>query len=346
MIQSEGLTDELIANLHFHGYFKMESSNIFGNGPYHVVANKSKINHIQTYIDDLFIDYFFRNHVFKPIIIPKGIEVREYTKEGIIVHNNGLKLNLQSPYDRYTFVGFIMQIIFDYSQYLSKIFPNNSFFADMAIVPKKYGPIWESFDFSFNMPNGDAFYQYLNSLYGTMHSKFNPILRGMAFINYSESYHKSQFCESYSGLTPVGINMILKRHKDYDKIRNEKIFGDYTMEDILFIYSLLVEKLELKENNILSFIGLYVLDTIKDGSFLSDFCNFENTNCDAELLKPYIHNKDLFLRFTSATKSKAMKFKYISDVFAEIYYFCENPIRTIYLHNTLPLPFLYNEINK
>jgi hypothetical protein len=65
---------------------------------------------------------------------------------------------------------------------------------------------------------------------------------------------------------------------------------------------------------------------------------------DAESVKPYIRDRDLFLRFTSPTKSKAVKFNPLGNGIAEIQFFKDKPIRTVFSNNSLPLPFLYNEL--
>ena len=76
MIRSEELIDGLVAYLHFHNYLQVTSDILFVKGPLNVVANYSKKEHIQEYIDDMFIDLFFRTHNFKPIDIPKDWHIR------------------------------------------------------------------------------------------------------------------------------------------------------------------------------------------------------------------------------------------------------------------------------
>lgn len=344
MIRSEELIDGLVATLHFHNYLQMGSANIFGGDPLNVVANDHKKKNIQDYIDDLFIDYFFRTHDFKPIYIPKEWNVSRYTKEGIKSSNGGIELNLNNPFDRYTFVGFVSNWILSRRGNLRKMFPHNHFFTDILIISKNYGPIWESPDIHFCLPYGDEFEQYLNILYGMKHSKYDPLFRAADIIEYSRLYHSEvhQFC--YNGLTNYGLQNMSKRQHDYKEIKNIDLFGEYTLEDILMIYCLLVYKLKMTEYNLLTFIGLFVHEGQHRESFINTFREFENQTTNTECIKPFVRDRDLFLRFTSPTRSKAVKFNYIGNGLAEIQFFKDEPIQTVCRNNSLPLPYLYNEL--
>ena len=161
MLRSEELIDELVATLHFHHYLQMESANIFGGDPLIVVANNHKIENIENYIDDLYIDLFFRTHRFKLIRIPKDWKVQRYTKEGRKICNGDIELNLNNPFDRYTFVDFVSNSILNRWGHLSEMFPQNRFFVDVMVLPKVIGPIWTSPDVKFRMPDGGEFEQYL-----------------------------------------------------------------------------------------------------------------------------------------------------------------------------------------
>lgn len=344
MIRSEELIDELVATLHFHNYLQMGSANIFGGGPLNVVANDHKKENIQGYIDDLFIDYFFRIHEFKPIQIPKDWKVQIYTREGIKKCNGGIELNLNNPFDQYTFVDMVSNSILNRQGYLIKLFPQNHFLLDVLIVSKNYGPIWEYPDIQLGMPYGDEFEQYLNFLFGMKHSKYNPLFRAQDIIEYSKLYHSEvhQYC--YKGLTNYGLLNMSKRQHDYKEIKNIDLFGKYTLEDILMIYCLLVYKFKMTEYNLLSFVGLFVQEDEYSNSFLNEFREFENQTTDVASIKPFVRDRDLFLRFTSPTKSKAVKFKFLGNGIAEIQFFNEEPIQTVSTNNSLPLPFLYNEL--
>ena len=212
------------------------------------------------------------------------------------------------------------------------------------IISKKFNPICESISLVFGMPYGDELEQYLNYLYGMRHSKFNPLFRAQEVVNFSKLYQTGlhQYC--YKGLTSNGLLNIGRRQSAYRAIRNEKIFGEYTIEDLLMIYCLLVEKYKLEEYNFLTFVGLFVSENEREDSILNEFRMFECKTTDAECIKPFIRERDLFLRFTSATKSKAVKFTYDGKGMAELKFFNDKPIPMVATNNTLPLPFLYNDL--
>ena len=344
MIRSEELVDELVATLHFHNYLKMESANIFGGGPMTVAANDHKKDNIQDYIDDLYIDFFFRTESFKPILIPNSWKIQKFTDKGKKYVEGGLQLNLSNPFDRYTFLDCISRALSGNDGYLLKMFPGNAFLRDIMVITKKYGPIWYSISLVFGHPNGDEFEQYLNFLYGYKHSKYKPLIRALDILKYSEFFQTVIDKYSYKGLTNIGLYKIEKRQQDYRKIKDLNVFGDYTIEEVLMFYCLLVDKFKLGEDNFLSFIGLFANNDGKTNRVLSEFRKFEIENTNSECLKPFIRERDLFLRFTSATKSKAVKFEHILDGVVEIQFFGDPPLHSICENNTLPLPYLYNEL--
>ena len=341
MLRSEEMIDELVATLHFHHYLQMGSSNIFGGGSLNIVANDHKIDNIQGYIDDLYIDLFFRTHKFKPIRIPKDWTVQRYTKEGEKICNGGIELNLNCPFDRYTFVDFVSNTILNRWGHLSEMFPQNRFFVDVLVLPKVLGPIWTYPDVIFRMPDGGEFEQYLNYLYGMKHSKYNPLFRAQDIIEYSQFYQSEKF-PCYEGLGNNSLYLLHKRQCGYKEIKNLDLFGEYTLEDILMIYCLLVCKFKMKEESFLSFIGLFANE--KSISFLNEFREFEFQTTNIESIKPFVRDRDLFLRFTSAKNSKAVKFTFLGNAKAEIQFFNDNPVQTICRNNSLPLPFLYSEL--
>ncbi|WP_346699881.1 hypothetical protein [Barnesiella sp. An22] len=112
MIRSSELVDKLVADLHFHKFFYVnEGDNMFTDRNEFLsqaesfissmglekeinvhtdffhggsVINDSKINYIYQYIDDVFLDYFFRTYDFKEIIFPKGFCYEQITPKGIV----------------------------------------------------------------------------------------------------------------------------------------------------------------------------------------------------------------------------------------------------------------------
>lgn len=342
MIRSEELIDKLVATLHFHGYFHLMSSDIYGNGPLNLVANESQKKHIQNYIDDLFIDYFFRTFQFKLIVIPKDCNVRQYTKDGIKDVIGGLELNLNNPFDRYTFVNCISDSLCN--GYLNNLFPTNRFINDIWNKPQKYGPIWEANSLILKPPYGYELEQYLNYLYDFKHSKYNPQYRANDIVNFSKLYQRELYRYCNEELTEYGQQIICDRQKDYKAIKNMNLFGEYSIEDILFIYCLLVDKFKLEEENVLKNIALFANDSEYKKSFMNEFQKFEVEHNNEDCIEPFVRDRDLFLRFTSPSKSKAVKFIYPSPEIVEFKFFNEEPIKTIRMGNTLPLPFLYKEL--
>lgn len=338
MIICEEFMDMLIAELHLHNYIKMQSSSIFGNGPLNVVANDSQRKHIQQYIDDLFIESFLRNYQFKPILFSKAVCERRFTKDGLLNNEEDIILNLNNPYDRYTFVDSISRFLHDGAQGIS-VFNDNAFICDLLLDAKNYGPIWSAFGLNFRDFCGEEFDTYLNNNYGYQHSKYKPQFRGEAIIHYSQHYlsnHEQFYTNSYP------LRRIDERHRDFWKIKDLNIFGEYKFIDILLIFCLLVDKFEIKHDSLLEFVGLYAYDHYSEDSFLYGFVNFENHNTDFNSLLPLTIKEDLFLRFTSESKSKAVTFEYINDVVAKLRFFSNHPVTSIYWANTLPLPFLYS----
>ncbi len=353
MIVSERLIDELIATLHFHGYFHLMTSDAYGNGPLNLVATQSQKKIIQQYIDDVFIDLFFRTHNFKPIYIPKEWNISRHTQDGRKNTDEVLQLNLNDPLDRCSFVSCISSTL--WGGPFSQLFPNNKFINDIYIKYKKYGPIWECTHLCLKEPHDDGFEQYLDYVYGSEWSKYKPLFRAQELIDYSEIYHSELRFNCNKYISNIIRHHIYQRMDDYQRIKDMNVFGEYTIEDIFIIYCLLVDKLKMdhgyhynrpsdKWMYILTFLGLFAKECKGKQCILNDFLRFENEHQTEECIEPYIRDKDLFLRFTNAEKSKAIKFNYINNSMVELSFFRQKPIRTPYIDNTIPLPFLHDEI--
>ena len=346
MIRSEELIDELVASLHFHNYLQVTSDVLFVKGPLNVVANDNKKDLIQEYIDDVYIDLFFRTHNFRPINIPEDWHIRKYSEEGVNEVTGGFTLNLNNPYDRYTFIDCVsMSVMSNYSE-LSKMFPDNNFISDIMVLSRNYGPFWSSFRLEFSSPHFNAFDKYLTYQFGMMHSKYKPLFRAQDILNYSKLYNEELYKYCFDGYTNFGLLQIRKRDIGFKKIRRNHVFGEYTLEDILMIFCLLVDKLKMEEYGFLSTLALYAYDNPDEDSFLKEFGRFEFEHSDAECIKPYIRDRDLFLRFTSPTKSKAVKCSFYGHGYGKIQFFEDTPVSTVCVNNSLPLPYLYNDLYK
>ena len=124
MIRSKDLTDKLIADLHFHNYLnvnvgddfftnvnrgidqtkyiladigladKIDAETDFFHGGNVLTAENT--DYINTYLDDVFIDYFFRTFKFKEIVFPKGLCYEQITPDGIIHPQEDITLNLNN----------------------------------------------------------------------------------------------------------------------------------------------------------------------------------------------------------------------------------------------------------
>lgn len=182
MIRSEELIDKLIADLHFHNYLEMTGSDIM-NKNRNVIASKGKIDVIRSYIDDVFIDFFFRSQSFKPVIIPQSFYNKRYTKDGVKPDNTDVELNLNNVYDRYTFVH-LVNLLFSRSRpLLREISPNNHFLSAFIMKERIFAPYCRCCTPIMEMPYHDVLEQYLDFIYGTRHSLFVPQFKAEAVKN-------------------------------------------------------------------------------------------------------------------------------------------------------------------
>lgn len=69
MVRSGILVDKLVADLHFHHYLEVTGDDLLGENR-NVVVTSSKKEVIENYIDDVFVDFFFRTQDFVPVVIP------------------------------------------------------------------------------------------------------------------------------------------------------------------------------------------------------------------------------------------------------------------------------------
>ena len=66
---------------------------------------------------------------------------------------------------------------------------------------------------------------------------------------------------------------------------------------------------------------------------------------DYKEIEPFIHSKDLYLRFTSRKNSRAFKFTPHDRIYENIQLFDQKPIRSLVYNNPQQLPYLYNSLN-
>ncbi len=358
MIRSEELIDILIADLHFHNYLRISGCSIF-NDPfpenvesfcnsigidpqtdlYHGGYVTGKHDYINQYIDDVFIDLFFRTYKFKPIIYPKELCTIQITPNGVIEPQSDLSLDLSNIFDRCTFVLNMYWLIHDK---LLKKFPQNGFLSDITPYCKSFGQHGNSIVLSSTIPFDLQFDAYHLEEYNGK-GFINPEFRANEIIKYSK------FIKSYGGYTfyeklnYFNRKKIVMFERGYYDIKHSHFLGEYTFEDLLVLYSILVDKCLIKEDTFLIAL-LFCMENVESSLFM-DFHEFEMTHRDYHVLDPFMISNDLFLRFASRKNSKAFSFTVVNTAMESIQLFNKQPILHVKYGNTMPLPFLYNHLN-
>lgn len=368
MIRSQELIDKLVADLHFHNYLFVDvGDNIFTDHNefisnvedfltsigldnkinahtdfYHGgnVVSQRRIEHIYNYIDDVYIDYFFRTHKFHKIEIPKGFCYEQITPKGIIHpdENTEVILNLNDIYDRCTFVRMIYRLFGFRDSKLHELFPHNRFINGFSFNCVNFCQILQN-----EYPYGNELQLYIENQY-KLNSRFNPTFRANEIVLFNQFCGECSTRLKYEGLTMKCVEEYSRKKIDYKHIRDRHIFGEYCIEDILIIYSLLINKFILSEENLSTYLGT-IIDINRKKSFFNDFREFENKHTNYKEIEPFIQMKDLYLRFTSRKRSRAFKFKYQDELFESIQLFDQNPIRSLIYSNPIELPYLYNTLN-
>ena len=371
MIKSSALIDKLIADLHFHNYLEVTTrDNIFSDRCqvlddlnetlaslglrnqldaytdfYHGgdISNLSQEEHIQNYVDDVFIDYFFRSNKFKPIIFPKEFHCDKITTAGIERNlNEDIVLNMNNLFDRCTFCHNISLMLRGLNPIFADKFPDNSFIRDTFIGNQIYGVHAEGLKiihpFSFEREL-ELFYP----LYESNGIDKTEEYRGIKIIAYLKFLRDISYKCLESWSLPL-LSKLDKYQAGYNEIKKLNFFGAYEFQDLLFLYALLIDKFKLTNNSFL--IGLCHLSCYSDeiSCIISDFIKFEFSNIEYKILEPYIFSKDLYLRFTSPIKSRAVNFEIVNAVIKSVRFFQEEAINFAHYNNTLPLPYLYHNL--
>lgn len=368
MIRNIVLLDKLIADLHFHKYLYVnESDNIFY---YHneeidtiseqlkllgldreldphvdffhggSVSNSSQIEQIYRYVDDVYIDFFFRSHSFEEIIFPKGFCYEKITPNGIIHPQTDISINLNNIYDRCTFAHNMWRL-FGIDKTLLDVFPNNQFINGSYINNRTFGLHAHCGVLVNEKPFHIIFDEYIMKRYNGK-GKLDPIQRGKEIYSFIDFiYHESEL-EIYNCHSSVQL-ALHNFSSGFSKISDSNFFGNYTIEDLLFIYSLLTDKFLLTEDAFLLAL-CFCFDYRRKNRIIDEFIDFENDIFDYREIEPFIISNDLCLRFASHNKSKAFTFKHINDVIDNVLLFERNPIPLIKHSNTMPLPYLYKTL--
>lgn len=368
MIRSSELVDKLVADLHFHKFFYVnEGDNMFTDRNEFLsqaesfissmglekeinvhtdffhggsVINDSKINYIYQYIDDVFLDYFFRTYDFKEIIFPKGFCYEQITPKGIVHPDSDIIIHLNNIYDRCTFANNIWRL-FGLDNYLLNVFPKNGFIKQFYLKRKIFGLHAECGVLLNEFPFDKDLDEYLDRYY-TGKSCINHQYRGIEIVKYANFLYKE--CEHSIYICHTSYKLAIANFsRGFSQIRGSHIFGEYTIEDLLFIYALLTDKFVLTEDAFLLSI-CHCLGNKIENDILTAFIGYETLTQDYHIIEPYICSKDLYLRFASHTKSKAFKFNNINDAIDSVQLFEQDPVCLIRIGNTMPLPYLYQKL--
>jgi len=352
MIRSEELLNKLVADLHFHNYIGFTGDDIMASNRNVAVTNKKR-QIIFDYIDDVYIDYFFRTHSFKPINIPKGFIEKRYTKNGKVKVNSQCSLCLNDIYDRYTFVEFIFLNFGLHYDHMDELFPQNTFLQNLSVDVRRHGAASECnrivtsdlIRYIYNRFLTSDDYKTFKVIDKHMQKDFGLSASASLLMKFNKHHNKNWYKYEFEGFSDIGVNIISNIHRDFIKIKDSHLFGDYTIEEILLIYALLVEKFKFEEDNISTFVPMFVDSESIQSNIIGQFNKFESTKIDYKILEPYIFMNDLYLRFTSPTKSKSFTINPIDDMFVEIKLFERETIKSIYTNNPIPLPYLHNHLN-
>lgn len=371
MIRDEELMDKLVADLHFHNYMGVNvGDNIFtdrnegiemiqdyidnlglGNRLnanvdfYHggKVIGPSKQNHIEEYIDDVYIDYFFRSYDFDPIIFPKGFCYQRITANGIKHPTEDVSLNLGDQYDRCTFCNNMFRLFF-VDKALLELFPNNKFIKQFYAKQEVYGVHAGSYVLSNEIPYEKEWNSYLDEYYYPK-GVIAPQFRAREIIKYIDYLRQRGSSNLYEGMPDSYMMKVSNFDRGFLNIKDCHIFGSYSIEDLFFIYGLLVDKFYLDGESFTLCVCHLSSYSQNVNLLLKAFEEFENRVNDYKMIEPFIKSKDLYLRFTSPNKSKAVKFEPKNDVTKTVRFFEGEAVDLVFYGNTLPLPYLYNDLN-
>lgn len=325
MLRNSSILYEICTQLKEYRYINQDSNEIL---------TKSQEKRINDYIDDLSIDLFFRLASFKPIVIKKNDISKRFTPLGMKSIDNSYELNLNSKYDRHTFIS-----VLTHPDFLKKKFNNNNFIRNLQIGAKRFSATSSSFVINTNVythPYLDAFsreYQYI---------KFDNCRSTMVYL--LGDFMNNSKCEIKYDIYPN--NYFCTLISDYERIKDCYVFPGITLEYALCIYIILVEKVKLYDSNISSIIAYRLHNSNSDKTNpLHLFNNFE-IRLNKLFRKDEIDINDASLRFVNPDTSKAFKIEFETpyENFVKIKLFNNAPVSDVWFYNTLPLPYLHSKM--
>ncbi len=323
MLRDTSILYELCFDLKEHKYINHDSEEIL---------TESQNKRICQYLDDLVIDLFFRLVKFKPIIITPEICNKRFTNSGLKEINEPIELNLNSPFDRYTFLKILTTPLF-----INNKFPGNRF-ARLMLSSKQFSCYTYSFLIKLQIYS-NPYIEPFNYKYRFIDFDNN---RACSLFCFRDFLSNSQYEFEYDIHCPMYLAEILS---DYAAIREVEVFPNISLDYALSIYTILVEKIKLYEDSISTVLAFGLGKELDNSHPLQLFHNFE-LKLPKLFKTDYIDVRDLYLRFANRKTSKAFSFELNKpyESFAKIQLFNENPIVSVYLYNTLPLPYLYNKL--
>ena len=252
-----------------------------------------------------------------------------------------------------SFVEFIFLNFCPHSDLMNQIFPENTFLQNLDVDKRWHAASSECnrivtsdlMRYIYNRFLESDDYQTFKVIDRHMQKDFSLHASASLLMKFNKYHHENWHKYEFDGFTNIGVNIISNIHRDFIKMKDSHLFGDYTIEEILLIYSLLVEKYKFEEGNISTFVPIFVDSESIHSNIIGQFNKFEVANIDYKIIEPYIFINDLYLRLTSRTNSKAFTIKSIDDMFVEIQLLNREVIKSVHSNNSLPLPYLYNHLN-
>jgi hypothetical protein len=195
------------------------------------VQTTEKSDYINTYLDDVFIDYFFRTYKFKEIIFPKGLCHEQITPEGIVHPKEDISLDLNNLYDRCTFANNIFRL-FGVDSELKNQFPCNKYIKSLSMGQRIFGlQSW-----CFVLINDEPIYKmYLDTFinnYYPGHSLERTDHRGQTIKEFVKFVYGKYHTDIFSTFPINHLSSLQKFEDGFSQIRDKKIFGQYTIEEI------------------------------------------------------------------------------------------------------------------